>query len=43
MLCAMLEAITSETSENSLNVCTTINTVLNALTKSFSLLEVEGG
>ena len=43
VLCARLEAIISETLENSLNVCTTINTMLNALTKSLSLLEVKCG
>jgi len=43
VLCARLEAIISETLENSLNVCTTINTVLNALTKTLSLLEVKCG
>ena len=43
VLCARLEAIISETLENSLNVCTTINTMLIALTKSLSLLEVKCG
>ena len=43
MLWDKLEVISSETSENSLNVCTAINTMLNALIKSFSLLEAKGG
>ena len=43
MLLAKLEVIISETSENSLNVCSAINTMLNALAKSLSLLEVKSG
>ena len=43
MLCAKLEVIIAETSEHLLNVCTEINTMLNALTKSLSLLEVKSG
>jgi len=43
VLWAKLEVIISETSENPLNDCTAIGTMLNASTKSLSLLEVKGG
>jgi len=43
MLWAKLEVVISETTENSLNVCTAIGTMLNASTKSLSLLEVKSG
>ncbi len=43
MLWGKLEVIISEASENSLNDCNAINTMLNALAKSLSLLEVRRG